>query len=204
MLGSREIGTKHALFYEEWATALEGLGRCVPRLFQWQTLMVSKKQADGIYQLGIHRKAAPLERLKSRHAAYRQRIMVPLGMDIPEDAPVSAAPRLASRAPRLGPSTGSLAGAVQLAPSTRVARPHNGSKMEIFSDTAAGGGEDEPAGPWEEFGTRDGRRKENTLEAKPWAGETMPQKRSMPRTPKMEVFRDAVCQSRTDRSRAES
>jgi checkpoint serine/threonine-protein kinase len=64
--------------------------------------------------------------------------------------------------------------------------------MEIFSDAAAGGGMDDPAGPWEEFGTRDGRRKENTMEAKPWAGETMPQKKTMPRTPKMEVFRDAV------------
>jgi len=35
MLGSREIGTKHALFYEEWATALEGLGRCVPTSQSW-------------------------------------------------------------------------------------------------------------------------------------------------------------------------
>lgn len=28
-LESKDVGTKHALFYEEWATAVEGLGRCV-------------------------------------------------------------------------------------------------------------------------------------------------------------------------------
>jgi checkpoint serine/threonine-protein kinase len=28
-LDSRKIGTKHAAFYEEWASALEGLGRWV-------------------------------------------------------------------------------------------------------------------------------------------------------------------------------
>ena len=28
-LESRNVGTNHALFYEEWATACEGIGRCV-------------------------------------------------------------------------------------------------------------------------------------------------------------------------------
>ena len=63
--------------------------------------------------------------------------------------------------------------------------------MEIFSDTG-GAAHDEPAGEWAEFGTRDSRRKENVVEATAWKGETLPQKRVAPRTPKMEVFKDTV------------
>lgn len=65
--------------------------------------------------------------------------------------------------------------------------------MEIFSDEK-GANEDSSAGPWADLGTRDGRRKENVVEAGPWKGEVLPQSaarnRIAPRTPKVEVFKD--------------
>ena len=64
--------------------------------------------------------------------------------------------------------------------------------MEVFSDAQGSSSEGE-ASEWADFGTRESRRKENTIEAGPWKGETLPQKRGMtPRTPKLEVFRDSV------------
>jgi checkpoint serine/threonine-protein kinase len=66
--------------------------------------------------------------------------------------------------------------------------------MAIFADGDAPAKEAE-GGVWQDFGTRDERRKENVVEATPWKGETMPQsakKPLAPRTPKMEIFKDTV------------
>ena len=84
-----------------------------------------------------------------------------------------------------------ISGAVQVAPSTRLSRAPNGHKMEVFSDTR-GSNDDGERGEWADLGTRDGRRKENTVEATPWKGETLPQKKTVQRTPKLEVFKDSV------------
>jgi len=64
--------------------------------------------------------------------------------------------------------------------------------MGIFTDEPGHRGQDDAPGEWGDFGTRDERRKENTVEATPWKGETLPQKGVAPRTPKVEVFRDMV------------
>ncbi|OCF44535.1 BUB protein kinase [Kwoniella heveanensis CBS 569] len=182
-LESRDIGTRHSVFYEEWASALEGLGR--------------RKKADEIYRLGIARKASPIDRLKTRHKQFLERIMAPPSGVVPDDEPSASS----SSSRGLGRSvlghvshaSTSVAGATQLAPSMRVASKGNGSKMEIFSDDT-GRPEDAAPGEWADFGTRDGRRKENTVEAGPWKGETLPQSASRPRvaprTPKVEVFKD--------------
>lgn len=181
-LESRDIGTRHSLFYEEWATTLEGLGR--------------RKKADEIYRLGIARKASPLDRLKNRHKQFLERIMVlPSGV-VPDDDPTPAPARTPSRSVlgqvRATPSF-SVAGATQLAPSLRSTSVNNGRKMAIFADEE-GKAEDTPASEWPEFGSRDERKKENTVEAGPWKGETLPQSaargRMTPRTPKVEVFQD--------------
>ncbi|WVQ75553.1 hypothetical protein IAR50_005180 [Cryptococcus sp. DSM 104548] len=182
-LESRNIGTDFSLFYEEWATALEGLGR--------------RKKADEVYRIGIARKANPVERLKTRHKQFLERIMAPPSGVVPDDDPVSAPPaRTPSRAVlgqvRSGPSS-SVAGATQLAPSMRSSSVNNGRKMEIFAD-AEGTKDDTSAPEWADFGTRNERRKENTAEAGPWQGETLPQSASRgrvaPRTPKLAVFQD--------------
>nr|XP_019043872.1 BUB protein kinase [Kwoniella bestiolae CBS 10118]OCF22802.1 BUB protein kinase [Kwoniella bestiolae CBS 10118] len=182
-LESRDIGTRHSVFYEEWASALEGLGR--------------RKKADEIYRLGIARKASPPDRLKNRHKQFLERIMAPPSGVVPDDEPsTSSAPTRTPGRSILGQvatASTSVAGASQLAPSLRVASKGNGSKMEIFSDDQ-GRSEDTAPGEWADFGTRDARRKENTVEATAWKGETLPQSasrgRTAPRTPKVEVFKD--------------
>ncbi|WWC72267.1 uncharacterized protein I206_106229 [Kwoniella pini CBS 10737] len=184
-LESRDIGTRHSVFYEEWAGALEGLGR--------------RKKADEIYRLGTARKALPLDRLKNRHKQFLERIMAPPSGIVPEDDPSSSSAPL--RTPgrsvlgQVATASTSVAGATQLAPSLRVASKGNGSKMEIFSD-GSGKNEDSAPGEWADFGTRDARRKENTVEATQWKGETLPQSaartRVAPRTPKVEVFKDVT------------
>lgn len=155
-----------------------------------------KKKADEIYKLGINRKAAPLQRLKNRHAAFLSRIAAPDGQ-IPEDEPISA-PSASARRTVLGqmatPGHASSSAPVQMAPSSHNPSRTNGSKMAIFSD-ADQPAEDAEGGVWRDFGTRDDRRKENVVEATPWKGATMPQsakKALVPRTPKMPIFQDSV------------
>ncbi|KAL1407356.1 protein kinase [Vanrija albida] len=181
-LESRDIGTRHAAFYEEWAMAAEGLGR--------------KKKADDVYRLGLARKAAPVERLKNRHQAFLTRIMAPPSGAIPDDDPAPAAPTPAravlGQVGRGGLGGGSVSGATPGSSSSRISKGTNGSKIAIFSDESGAAEAPEPT-PWDDFGTRDGRRKENVVEATPWKGETLPQKgRVAPRTPKLEVFKDNV------------
>lgn len=174
---------------------------CVASRVESPLTPLRRKKADDIYRLGIARKASPLERLKSRHQAFLARIMAVSGQ-VPEDDP--SPPSTAANAMRtpgrsvlgqVGSTTG-VAGATQLAPSMRLSKAANGSKMEIFADGTAKAEDDAP-GEWADFGTRDGRRKENTVEAGPWKGETLPQSaarsRVAPRTPKIEVFKETVC-----------
>lgn len=155
-----------------------------------------RKKTDEIYRLGIARKAAPLERLKSRHHAFLERIMVSPTDTIPEDEPAMSL-RTPGRSILGGVTSipATLSGATQLAPANRLPKSTNGAKLDIFSDVT-GQGDDAAPGEWADFGTRDGRRKENTVEAGPWKGETLPQSaargRIAPRTPKVEVFRDSV------------
>lgn len=152
--------------------------------------MGRKKKADEVYRLGIARRAAPLERLKNRHAAFLTRIMAPSSADIPEDDPT---PPPSNRRAVLGAVGGLAPTSTQQTPAGSRSRGPNGSKIEVFSDAA--GRSDPDHTPWEDFGTRDGRRKENTIDAVPWKGETLPQSASRhrvaPRTPKIEVFKDA-------------
>ncbi|KAL4249777.1 Mitotic spindle checkpoint protein Bub1/Mad3 [Abortiporus biennis] len=56
---SNSIGTIYAQVYEEFAAALEGNGR--------------RTDAEKVYQLGIQRRARPLERLKKRYAEFQSR-----------------------------------------------------------------------------------------------------------------------------------
>jgi hypothetical protein len=69
--------------------------------------------------------------------------------------------------------------------------------LEVFSDESGQRSENDAPGEWGDLGTRDERKKENTVEATSWKGETLPQKGVAPRTPKVEVFRDVVCLARS-------
>lgn len=195
-LEAKDIGTRHAVFYEEWAGAAEYLGRCVSLLRGGNSMLRGrKKKADEIYLLGIRRKALPVERIKARHQQFLSRIMAISGQ-IPDEDPALPAPTFRTPGRAVLGQVGTVLGSSQLAPSQRIARPNNGSKMEIFADGQSRPAEDGAAGEWADFGTRDSRRKENTVEATAWKGETLPQSaarnRVAPRTPKIEVFRETV------------
>ena len=96
--------------------------------------------------------------------------MMPPNGVIPDDEPESSAPARTPARTVLG-SVQSLStaptGASQLAPSLRVAggKNPNGAKMDIFVDQGGRGSDDGEASEWADLGTRDGRRKENTMDA---------------------------------------
>lgn len=118
--------------------------------------------------------------------------MVPPSGVVPDDPPEAAvAPRQRSVLGQVSSGSSGVSGATQTPGSSRISTSRNGAKMAIFSDASATA-EQPDATPWDDFGTRDGRRKENTVEATPWKGETIKQGRPVaPRTPKLEVFKDS-------------
>jgi checkpoint serine/threonine-protein kinase len=174
-LNSREVGTVHALFYEEWALAAESKGKM--------------QIADEIYRLGVGRKAQPLKRLQTSYQGYKNR-----AARIPDETPVSSGQPRTALAARL--PSGQIA-PVPLSQSRTsiLAQPGNGAKLDVFSDThPTRSALDQREGEWTDVGTREGNRKENFLEAMPWKGETMKQDKTKvtPRIPKMSVFSDVV------------
>jgi len=121
--------------------------------------------------------------------------MAPPSGIVPDDEPASGLSASTSHTERgvLG-QTGAISGAAQLAPSNRISKATNGSKMAIFVDGEGRREGQAESSEWADLGTREDRRKENVVESTPWKGETLPQKRAglAPRTPKMEVFKDTV------------
>jgi len=176
-LNSREVGTGHALFYEEWALAAESKGKITG--------------ADEIFRLGINRKAQPLKRLQTSYQSHKNRAA---GIE-EEQASQQTAERPAqvarvALATRSGSQSQPSSSSV---PKTLLGQPLNGAKLDVFSDQARAG-LDQREGEWQDMGTREGNRKENFLEAMPWKGEVMKQDKSKmtPRAPKMSVFSDTV------------
>ena len=180
-LNSREVGTGHALFYEEWALAAESKGKV--------------SNADEIYRIGVNRKAQPLKRLQTSYQGFKNRA-AGIEEEVSERSNPPSRTALASRLPggQSAPSTGSQQSS---GPKTLLGQPLNGAKLDVFSDAGTRGGLDQREGEWEDMGTREGNRKENFMEAMPWKGEVMKQDKTKvtPRAPKMSVFSDAVSQS---------
>ncbi|TFK88147.1 hypothetical protein K466DRAFT_521326 [Polyporus arcularius HHB13444] len=198
-----EIGTNHALLYEEFANALERANRRV--------------EADETYLLGIARKAAPLERLESRHREFQKRMMASptlpssgssnataenVSPPVPAPAPrrqVLGEPAASSssrtRTTRSG-STRSPPVSEDVFSAPALARPNG--RMPIFVDPS-GDVENDPEAasnpsPWPELGTRKTRIKENTMEVSKAAGTTLRNagrsKRTASSSSKIPVFRD--------------
>ncbi|KAH6845388.1 Mad3/BUB1 homology region 1-domain-containing protein [Chaetomium sp. MPI-CAGE-AT-0009] len=185
-LSRHSIGETLALFYEEYAAWLEGAGR-------WA-------QAEEVYKLGIEREARPAARLLRKFGEFEQRRQQQAEVDDGPSSPALPAARLALAAkvdpfaaaapdahdPQAPRQTAGLGG-----PSSKPPR----SKLAIFSDAGA-----EPVAPamssrgagskgWDSIGSLSDRKKENVMEPKPWAGETLKAggKKS---GAKMAVFRD--------------
>ncbi|KAM0754458.1 hypothetical protein T439DRAFT_376938 [Meredithblackwellia eburnea MCA 4105] len=166
-LFTRGIGERIGLLYEEYAAALEAIGK--------------RKQADEIYSIGIARLAVPLDRLKKKHAEFKARMLV--APPLPPSPPPATSNSRDARPILAGAGVGaslSLAGGKE-----------NGAKgFAVFQD-GEGGTEQEKGKDWEDIGTAKSRKKENTIEAGPWKGETLPMgASSKPGAFKLEVFRD--------------
>lgn len=178
-----DIGQRLALFYEEFATLLESIGR--------------KNQAAEIYQTGIENNARPVDRLVRKYDEFKQRLE---HSPPAEDEPASPALRAARPALAAKPLDGGLGG-VPSDPQQQQQRPAPAKKparqkMAIFSDADAGPSAKttkEVTG-WDEIGTRAHRKKENTMEPKPFAGQVMKQEggKKSSESGKLMVFRDAV------------
>ncbi|OJK02439.1 hypothetical protein ASPACDRAFT_115361 [Aspergillus aculeatus ATCC 16872] len=182
-LARHRIGESLALFYEEFAAWLEGAGR-------WT-------QADEVYHLGIEREARPAERLARKYREFQYRYE----QRTQDNGPSS--PALPAVRPALAAKVDPFASASPASPDAQAERPaparsaapktkSGKPKMAIFSDADAAS---EPAvsGPaqgWDSIGSLQDRRKENKVEAKPWAGETLKAgKKPVPKE-KMTIFRD--------------
>ncbi|EAW06563.1 putative checkpoint protein kinase (SldA) [Aspergillus clavatus NRRL 1] len=183
-LARHHIGEGLALFYEEFAAWLEGAGR-------WT-------QAEEVYRLGVDREARPTERLIRKYSEFQRRYEQRTQDSGPSSPALPAVrPALAAKIdPFSLPATAGPDAQVQRpAPSTAAApRTKSGKpKMAIFSDTDPAASQpavSEPTKGWDSIGSMQERRKENRVEARPWAGETLKAGKKAAPKEKMAIFRD--------------
>ncbi|KAL1983026.1 hypothetical protein VTN96DRAFT_573 [Rasamsonia emersonii] len=198
-LARHHVGEGLALFYEEYAAWLEGAGR-------WT-------QAEEVYKLGIEREARPVERLIRKFGEFKTRFeQRPRGSDGPSSPALpTVRPALAAKvdpfssartAPADSQAQRQRAG-IGGGSTTRSGKP----KLAVFSDADASAGSQPAVSAqskgWESIGSLRERRKENTMEAKPWVGETLKtEKRSRP-VEKMTIYRDESASDAQDESQGQ-
>ncbi|KAF2743917.1 hypothetical protein M011DRAFT_450507 [Sporormia fimetaria CBS 119925] len=183
-LARHNIGEGLALYYEEFAAWLETAGR-------W-------KQAEEVYAMGIEREARPVERLIRKYGEFQHRYE-----SRPEDAAEPSSPALPAVRPALAAkvdpfSTASSAPVDPQAQSRSRPAPAAAklgkAKLAIFSDGDAPPKPGSSGGTtgWDSIGSLADRKKENTMEARPWAGETLKVGRKPSGAPKMMIFKDGT------------
>jgi checkpoint serine/threonine-protein kinase len=178
-LARHGIGESLALYYEEFAAWLENAGR-------WN-------QAEEIYKMGIEKEARPAERLLRKFGEFERRKEAR-----PQDAAEPSSPALPTVRPALAAKIDPFAAP---SPSTsqqqsRSAAPKKSksSKMAIFSD---GDDSSRPCSGsstkgWDHIGSLADRKKENSVEAKPWAGEKLKGGKTNGGMQKLMIFKDGV------------
>ncbi|PGH19236.1 BUB protein kinase [Polytolypa hystricis UAMH7299] len=194
-LARHGIGENLALFYEEFAAWLEGAGRYA--------------QAEEVYKLGLQCEARPAERLLRKFGEFQIRLEQRPRSSNGPSSPALPKVRLALAA-KIDPFASAVSTSPTPEPQAPRQRSGNGSgqtsrsgktKMAIFSDIGAE--EKPPTGPqtkgWESIGAIRDRKKENTMEPKPWAGETLKSGKRPGKVEKMAVFKDEK-QSRVSES----
>ena len=187
-LARNDIGQRLALFYEEYAALLESMGR--------------RNQAAEIYQTGIESGATPTRRLQRKYDEFLKRLEAnPINSDEPSSPALpTVRPALAAR-PFGGPSGGGglglgggLGGEQQQQQPAAANPPKPKMKMAIFSDADKPASDkvlpERPTGGWDNIGTLAQRKKENTVEPAPWAGQIMKSQTKKPEGEKLTVFRD--------------
>ena len=190
-LSRHAIGETLALFYEEYAAWLEGAGR-------WA-------QAEEVYKMGIEREARPPSRLLRKFGEFEQR-----RAQLPEaDLDGPSSPALPAVRAALAAKVDPFAAAAAAARDPQAPRPNAGvggqaapkaarTKLAIFSDADAPAAapalssRGEGSKGWDSIGSLADRKKENVVEAKPWAGETLKAGGKKNAGPKLDIFRDTV------------
>ncbi|MCJ1281723.1 hypothetical protein MMC26_001045 [Xylographa opegraphella] len=185
-LARHSIGEGLALFYEEFAAWLEGVGR-------WT-------QAEEVFKLGIEREARPAERLLRKFGEFQQRAEQrsrdadePTSPALPTVRPalVAKIDPFALSTPRSSDPQAQKLPSIINSNSTSRGR----QKLAIFSD--ADGLVSNTKAPirdtskgWDNIGSIQERKKENTVQARPWAGETLKAGKKLGGPPKMMIFKD--------------
>jgi hypothetical protein len=166
-LARKEIGRNLAIFYEEYAAYLESNGRQI--------------QADEVYRLGIQAQAHPLVRLERRYMEFQARMAAnPPGPDQPH-SPVLPVVR---QALALKGSSGIVLDGTE---GTAVPLP---SKIQVFEDPEGRQSRVVNPGGWDTIGDLESRRKENRMEARPWAGEKLDNQEVIRPKKTLSVYRD--------------
>jgi checkpoint serine/threonine-protein kinase len=185
-LSRHGVGEKLALYYEEFAAWLEANGR-------WA-------QAEEVYMMGTEKGARPAERLMRKLGEFHKRAAARAedtnGPSSPA-LPVARAALAAKIDPYAAPATIDLQAQAAARSTTGTSKK---AKMQIFSDDGAApapavaGG----AAGWDSIGNVKERKKENTVAAQPWAGQTLGVgSRSNVGMPKMPIFQDQVSRHRS-------
>jgi checkpoint serine/threonine-protein kinase len=185
-LSRHGVGDSLALFYEEYAAWLESAGR-------WS-------QAEEVYKMGIDREARPTQRLvrKCKEFEERRAVAEEAGDEPSSPALPTVRPALAAKVDPFGPGARPLADSQASRPNpapAAAARPR--TKLAVFSDADAPPPpalSSRPVGSkgWDSIGSLGERKKENAMEPKPWAGETLKAGGKKRTGPKLEVFKDQV------------
>jgi checkpoint serine/threonine-protein kinase len=182
-LARHHIGETLGLFYEEFAAWLESAGR-------WN-------QAEEVYKMGIEKEARPAERLMRKYTNFQQRYEArqPSADEPSSPALPTLRPALAAKIDPFAPSSTDSPQAAQQQPAgARPSASRSGKpKMAIFSDVdGPAPATHPPTQGWDSIGSMKERKKENTIEARPWTGETLKAGARVGTASKMEIFKDPV------------
>lgn len=176
-LARHNIGEGLALYYEEFAAWLENAGR-------WN-------QAEEIYKMGLKNEARPVERLMRKFGEFERRKDAQS-----QDAAEPSSPALPAVRPALAAKLDPFASASPAPAQIQGSgsKKPKGSKMAIFSDDEASSRPESgnSSKGWDDIGLLADRKKENSVAAKPWAGEKLGGGKTNRGMEKMMVFKDQV------------
>lgn len=186
-LARHGVGEKLALYYEEFAAWLETNGRYA--------------QAEEIYMMGAELGARPAERLMRKFGEFHKRASAKT-----QESNGPSSPALPTVRAALVAKVDPFAAVTSTTPDPQAASRNTAitskkPKMQIFSDDGAS---IQPAvskggSGWDNIGDIKERKKENTVAAQPWSGQTMGMgSRQNVGMPKMPIFKDKVSASSHD------
>lgn len=159
-----------------------------------------------MYQLGIHRRAQPLERLQRRYLEFQRRMMTasaPPDEEPPLDENPTQRTALGSMGPRASTignensrgGNDSRAASGRGVPVKAVPPPQQPQtkpgKMAIFSDPDGTASQPAQPGSWPELGTQQQRNRENLREKEKWTDVKIPSAAPVPNG-KIQVWSDEV------------